>query len=218
MKLNGNQYKCKYGLYHDKKVINGEPSSNNGWIYTAYGLKLFGEVYIESNTFNECYQSTQDFMRIDRLPNKRTPPLSIDEVIGMVSLGVLNADMLEAYDWYMYGDIRAYKKIRWIDSIKEAWRCRKQHRNYWWKRNNIKMAKLACKIMPWHKAYIKGKPNLWFALHVIFTAMGNNTSAKNLCLLMCEDLNSPLKYLFNKKKQYADYFEDGHIFRESLEN
>ena len=214
------KYICYYGLYHDKPVDeSGAPSSNNGWVYSAMAKHLNLPINhgLQTETYLKCRNCAQDFMRIDRLPGKRTPPLSHDELIGLKSLNKINADMMKVYDWYMYGDVRTYATISWFSAIKEAYKHRKEHRNFWWETNNMGMAKLSNKVKPWHKSYIKNDPSLIFYLHVIHTAIFGDTSSKNLCLLMCEDLRCNwLKLLFNKKKQYKKYFGEDHIFYKVL--
>lgn len=50
-----------------------------------------------------------------------------------------------------------------------------------------------------------------FKLHILFTAIFGNNSTKNLAVLMLEDLNSKyLIKLFNKGKQYREYFGELH--------
>lgn len=107
-------YKDKYGRYHDRVVKNGEPSSDNGWIYSAYakavGLKLnysnMNSAYVISVRSMEPYviNRARDFQEL--------PPCSRDEIIGLQSLGMLNYNALRNREFYIDNTSNALKKPR----------------------------------------------------------------------------------------------------------
>lgn len=92
-------YEDKYGRYHHKPCINGEPSSNNGWIYSAYADKLglpLNDSELQS-CFNKCLNEHNTF--ILRSPLKGLPPMSRDEILGAAALGLLKARNLKGWSF-----------------------------------------------------------------------------------------------------------------------
>lgn len=84
-------YIDKWGRYHDKICLFEEPSSNNGWIYTAYAWKFDMEVDREkiSDCFRKCLFFLEGKTRIARSPYKFEPPISRDEILGLAYLDLL---------------------------------------------------------------------------------------------------------------------------------
>jgi len=217
-------YVCKYGLYHDKEVISGEPRSNNGWIYSAYasvvGLEL--NVIKLAQTIIKCDRSTEKDFIVDRLPQKPSPPLSIDELIGMVSIGIVHGRVLESYKWYYHED---QSKTSWLTALKAAWKIRKEHRNYFWENQITPVYKLAFKVMPHHMHYIKRKSGMkstcaektLFLVHVLVNSMSKKHYIKNVSWLMLKDLDSKfLIKLFNHRKNLTAEFGKDHPIVKSI--
>ena len=212
------KYVCKYGLYHDKPCVDNEPSSNNGWIYTAYakalGLKTGNYFYL----YNSCFSDRGNFI-INRLPKKTKPPISRDEIIGMVSLKTTIDDVLWYSDFNMYR--LNLKNVSYFDSLKALWIIRNEHRNYMWENKIYPAYKLAFKLMPHDVYYIKKYNRVkqsffeWgmFQLYAFSTILQNNVSAKNVLWLQLKDLNSIfwIKFL-NQKKNFLEYFGKEHVF------
>ena len=83
-------YQDKWTRYHHKPVKDGEPASNNGWIYTSVARKLGFK--FDRDKLQECYNLCETEtvpIKVKRSPDQRFPPLSKDEVIGLISLGLL---------------------------------------------------------------------------------------------------------------------------------
>lgn len=207
-----NKFTCKYGLLHDKPTSNNEPSSNNGWIYRAYLSKLenkfdINQLFTLRYTFQKCHIEDELYF-ITRLPSKMYPPISRDEIIGMISLGF---NPLK-YGWFMY---REESKPSYIDAIKELWSIRNEHRNYFWQKNLCEAYPIAMKLW-WHdRHYIlkkQGKKSnlfywLMFQLYCITTLLQKNISAKNVLWLQLSDLDSLYWIkLINPKKNFKEYF------------
>jgi hypothetical protein len=74
-------FQDKYGRFHHKPCINGEPSSNNPWIYTAE-CKAAGLDIDESKTL-DCFKMSLTSFGFDRNPNQILPAISHDEIIAM---------------------------------------------------------------------------------------------------------------------------------------
>lgn len=131
--MSANKYVDKYGRYHDKPCLNGEPSSNNGWVYTAYAEKLGLEVNYPTlaKCFLGCKIANKDLdngIALIRSPNKELPPMSRDEVLGMAALGFLKPQHLNGWNFSPY----AIPKFNLIKTIKQFIELKDKHRNYLW--------------------------------------------------------------------------------------
>ena len=224
-------YVDRYGLYHHKPSINGESPSNNGWIYTAYAKKLgLGVSPVEAlwEFRVSCMVGTQDGFWVNRLPLKQDPVISHDEIIGMISLGVLGAYELSQRNWSM--TTVGSEEYPLIEQLKAVLSLRGQHRTYVHRHPVEAAYPIVFKILPHIRYYAKkvsGEQNAsileWLAFNAsIFLDLVQPSawaSTHNLATLMLEDLDSKFWIRFyDKKKNYDDYFEDGHIFREELED
>lgn len=221
-----NSYICKYGLYHDKPVTDGEPSSNNGWIYTAYA-KALGfflpnrKHYQDLNAKCMVQDQSSDFYRY-RLPGLVEPPISRDEIIGMHVLNT-NIDFLLGYVYGWYLTRRQWQEYSMIQAIKALWAIRKEHRNYFWKNKIYPAYKLAFKLMPHDRYFIKAtselfKPNLYewvmFQVYALATILQKNYSARNILWLQLNQMHSVFWINFvNQPKNFENYFREGHPFR-----
>ena len=215
-------YKCKYGLYHDKPCLNNEPRSNNGFIYSSYaqkiGLKL--DVELIAETYNKCIGDELYF--IYRLPSKPEPVISRDEIIGMVSLGLEN---VLRYDYNLYRENKPPSCIDYLVALKGLYKIRNEHRNYFWQNKIMSVYPLAMRLMPHDQYYVdmkidgKSKPYKWllFQLYAFATVMQENTSAKNVLWLQLKDLDSKfwIKYI-DMKKNFAEYFGEEHVFNKQI--
>ncbi len=124
-------YQDKYGRYHHKPCINGEPSSNNGYIYTAYADKL-GLPLNDSELqfcFNKCVNEHNTF--ILRSPGKGLPPMSRDEILGAAALGLLKARNLQGWSF----SPRPIPRFNLFKLIAQLLEVRGKHRNYFWENN-----------------------------------------------------------------------------------
>lgn len=87
-----NNYIDSYSRYHNKPITDSDPyPCNNAWIFTSYAKKL--GLIVDMNKLGQCF----NLCRIDSETLVRNPddsieknvPISRDEIIGMVALGVL---------------------------------------------------------------------------------------------------------------------------------
>jgi hypothetical protein len=222
-------YKCKYGLYHDKPVSDGEPSSDNGWIYTAYAKSLGLQVpsWEELSVLMKgCMEERNPDFWIERLPvNRRKdeldPPVSHDELIGMISLSVLPPLLLKNKGWTT--TTVSSEDYTWLEQLEALWLLRGQHRTFIHKEEIREAYPIAFKLGAHIRYYAKklhGKKTTMFealAFHVSIVLDIFQSSAwastHNISTLMLEDLNSKfLIKFFNKEKNYLDYFQEGHPF------
>lgn len=139
-----NNYVDVYGRYHDKPCLRDMPSSNNGWIYTAYANKL--GLPVDMRKVGRCFNLCRvDSSTLLRSPGKVTPPISRDEILGMVALGVFNPFKGAHLGWNFspypipkFSFIQLCKQL-WELTPSSVWDAEKdkyvtvyKHRNYFW--------------------------------------------------------------------------------------
>jgi len=222
-------YQDKFTRYHDKPTINGESSSNNGWIYSAYGKYLAPDTGDEIKRVRcaaDCLRSLAP-LKMDRSPNDLHPPLSKDEIIGLVSLDLLFNEELEDSHWNFCNLEYEPKKLT-ISSIitaaKALYDIRKEHRNYVWQIKIIDAYALAFYLAP-HDQYYVRKYNkkstsilqkISFYLNFVSVLTSDNKSTKMMLWLQLEDLKHPLLRFINKEKYVRAYFNEDHPFVKGL--
>lgn len=124
-------YVDKYGLYNVKPVVDGNPSGNDGWIITAYAIKL--GLPVEREKILQAYdllKKDQKGMPLERLPNKATPYLSRDVILGLVYLKILTVKDLE--DWEYSFSPFPLPKFNFFQAVKQFWGLKGKHRNHFW--------------------------------------------------------------------------------------
>lgn len=160
-----NNYQDKYGRYHHKPCIDGEPSSNNAWLYTAYARK-FG-LGINRTQLKNCYTlcNVYEFDKklhyIIRSPRKPLPPMSRDEILGISYLGLLNKSVLVGWN-FSPRPIPTFNPLKLIKQLREA---RGKHRNYFWENNLDQIYRFAFSVPLTDRHFILkqwGKFNLFY--------------------------------------------------------
>ena len=141
------KYLDKYGMYHDKACIDGQPSSNNGWIYTAYAEKanLPYDKELVRKTFDKCKMPNRDLAHgfyLIRTPYRACPPISRDEILGMAALGFLKPQHLDGWSFSPY----PVPKFSLIKAIKQLLELRGKHRNYFWQNNMDQVYRFAFSV------------------------------------------------------------------------
>lgn len=112
-------YLDKYGRYHQKICINGEPSGNNGYIYSSYAQKVGLSLDVDSiqSCYNQCLVGGKFVLRS---PGKELPPQSRDEITGACSLGLLKPDHLNKWSFSPY----PLPRFSLIKLVKQLWELR----------------------------------------------------------------------------------------------
>lgn len=235
----GKTYQDKYTRWHDKPVVNGD-HSNNGWVYSAYGRHLTKDT-MDSEKLIQCFNgcSRDHFpLKIDRTPNDPTPPLSKDEVVGMVSFGYLNYKELEASHWNfcnleytpkkltLKSIWKAYKELKRIKKeVKEQNLEGSKKRNYMWENKRTDAYSLGFWLQPWDQYYVRRyfdqKTTLFqkiaFYANFATTFYKGNKSVRMMLWLQCEDMQHWLLKYIPKDKWVRDYFDSDHPFVKGLE-
>ena len=179
-----NNYIDKYSRYHHKPVpVFGEPSSNNGWIYTAYAFHL-GMIHTGASwrKLGDCFRlcrpdqdRPQDGYKFLRNPGKETPPISRDEILGLVALGFLQKYHLEKLNSNWNFSPYPLPRFSAVQLIKQLWELRpsvehvgydhfsllarfkivdhtnvyqlnRKHRNYFWQNNLDQLYRFAFSV------------------------------------------------------------------------
>jgi len=213
-------------FYHDKPCINGQPSSNNGYIYTAYSKYLAPDTTNRHRLlarFLKCTKSL-DPVKINRLPQKETPPCSKDEIIGMVSLGLLSDSELSRSHYNFCNLDTPFERKLSLKSIfgavRALYKIRNEHRNYVWQNKVIAGYPLAFRLPNWDIYYVQKysgvTPSLMntllFYINFINVYIKGDKSSRMMLFLQLNDLKSPLRKIIPYKKWIKDYFPEDHTF------
>lgn len=225
------EYQDSATMWHDRKCINGIPSSNNTWIYTAYSKYLAPKSFLRHEVMQRYLSCARSFdpLKIDRLPQMHTPPLSKDEVIGMVSLGLLTSKELENSHWNFCNLEAEFDRKLSLGSIyrgiKALWGIRGKHRNTVWAENVVEAYPLAFRLAPhdiyYVKRFYKRSTSLLekAAFYANFASVyfRGDKSSRMLLWLQLEDMNHYLLKFIPKKKWVQTYFESEHPFHKAVE-
>lgn len=225
--MSENEYVCKYGLYHHKPVIDGKPSSNNGWIYTAYAVyagfdySLFELI----NVFRQCLENT-DIYLINRLPNKSYPPISRDEIIGMTYLDVYPFSIISSNNYKLY-DIGLVSPS-FVRIVKDSAKALmhyivNQDRNYFWKARLFGVYPIAFNLSYADRYSIKIHMNkktnivefIAFYLYAFKTLIYSKNYEKSVLFIQLIMINSILVRFLNFKELMKNEFPKDHPILQS---
>lgn len=127
-----NNYQDLYSRYHDKPTVESRPSSNNGWVYSAYAVKL--GLPIDQEKLEDCFYSClRKGKFVFRTPNKPRPFLSRDEILGAAYLGLLKPEHLNNWDYSPFPPVK-FSATRLFDQLALLYDHRTD-RNYFWQNN-----------------------------------------------------------------------------------
>lgn len=237
--MNNVSYVCKYGLYHDKPcAVEGydtnirlgnyptaiyAPSSNNGWIYTAYAKALGMPVdfALVHKTYLKCKEvEDKNFLAV-RLPGKEEPPISRDEAIGMHYLGKdIGLRLMLFWDWNL-SNSELWESYSWLKSFKTTLSLRDKHRNYIWE-NKVYPAYRFGFLIGYHDRYYIKKTTgnkstllefVWFYMYVITTFFSKKHYVKNVLWLQLSHVKSKFWIMFlRRKNNFISEFGLSHPF------
>lgn len=156
-----NDYFDKWGRVHHKPCKYGEPSSNNGWIYTAY-LNKAG-VKLDSFSLGICFRACVDKTVLRRHPPivESSVPISRDEILGMVELGFLKPEHLNGWNFSPY----PLPKFNLFKTIKQFIELKDKHRNYFWQNNLDQVYRFAFSVPLNDRHFILQK---WGKFNIIY--------------------------------------------------
>jgi hypothetical protein len=158
-------YFDKYGRIHDKPSPKGAPSSNNGWLYSAYFYKLRGYT-IEDETnpaFLLAGESCAETLQRHPYGTKPTPPISRDEILGLAYLKFLKPKHLKGWSFSPY----PVPKFSLKTLLSQLWQLRPtviglslpyavefKHRNYFWENNLDQLYRFAFSVPLQDRAFL----------------------------------------------------------------
>jgi hypothetical protein len=153
-------FQDRWTRYHDKPCTEGNPSSNNGWIYSAYAKKLgltMDEKKLEI-CFDGCTRYVYGKCVLTRHPvtEKDTVPMSRDEILGMAYLGLLTQEHLNGWSFSPY----PIPKFCLKTLIKQVLEAKGQHRNYFWKNNLGQLYRFTFSVPLTDRAFIIEHSNM----------------------------------------------------------
>lgn len=219
-------YQDKDTCYHDKIVTDGEPSSNNPMIYTAYSKYLAPNTIDRQKLIARFIRCTKSLypLKINRHPGVEEPLYSKDEVIGAVSLGLLSDSELSKSHYNFCNTDEEFERKLSLKSILKAakalYKIKDEHRNYVWKNRIVEAYPLAFLLPPNDVYYVQkysGKTpgiftTIMFYLNFISTYVKGDKSSRMMLFLQLNDLKHPLRKIVPKKKWVKNYFEADHTF------
>lgn len=164
-----NNYVDMYSRYHHKEVTISNPiPSGNGWLYTAYAAKAGLEIDYGklSQCFDDCTEVGSDGLaHLNRSPGKSTPPISRDEILGMIYLfGEGDSGDGIEQDWNFspfpipkFSALQLIKQLYELrpeihqegnDSFFNPFKCSLvfKHRNYFWQNNLDQLYRFAFSV------------------------------------------------------------------------
>lgn len=148
------KYIDKWGRYHDKPCLNREPSSNNGWIYTAYAAKV--GIQLDNIKLSVCMSKCRipgNPPHLIRSPDKSLPPMSRDEILGFAALGLLQPEDLQGWNFSPY----SIPRFNLIKLAQQLWDLRpslNRHRNYFWQNGLSQIYRFAFSVPLQDRAFL----------------------------------------------------------------
>ena len=136
-------YIDKYGRYHHKPTDGINPSSGNGWIYTAYAVKL--GLPVNKYKLNECFKLCSQNGILIRNPNMETSPISRDEILGLAKLGLLKPKVIKGFNFSPY-PIPRFNPFKLAVQLWDLRPSLKRHRNYFWENNLDQLYRFAFSV------------------------------------------------------------------------
>lgn len=224
-----NTYQDFWARWHHKPCTNGEPSSNNGWIYTAYAYHLGLDFNFMELT--DCYEECErgNWPKSDRSPGKLYPPLSRDEVLGLYVCGLITFKQLKINYW-QFCNIPGFiptplYKVNWFKAARAAWKIRKAHRNALWEEFDL-----------WHFGFRLPPQDTWFILKVadikpsfihtlyfyissVLTLFSEGSSGKLILWLKLKELKMEGSMLFKFlewENAFMEHFGEEHPFNKEI--
>lgn len=159
-----NDYFDKWGRLHHKPCKYGEPSSNNGWIYTAYADKC--GIKLDDFMLGVCFRACNDKGVLRRHPPivESNVPISRDEILGMAALGFLKPEHLDGWNFSPY----PIPKFSLLKTVQQVIELKDKHRNYFWQNNLDQIYRFAFSVPISDRHFILQK---WGKFNIIYWAI-----------------------------------------------
>ena len=126
----------KYGRVHDQEVENGNPSSDNGWLYSAVYKKLGGQLSLDLDSVRICVENLQ--RHPEKVEERNEVPISRDEILGLAYLGYLKPEHLDGWNFSPYKN-EPFNLIKFVkqslELVESFYPFELKHRTYFWEHN-----------------------------------------------------------------------------------
>lgn len=160
----------KFGRVHDKPTDGVNPSSNNGWYYSAVVDKLGLAVNIDMEAAKKC---AEELVR-HPIPVENCPPISREEIMGLAYFGALKPHHLKGWNFSPY----PVPKFNLVETIKQANSCvesyrpfKLKHRNTFWQQGYSQLYRFAFSVPFSDRHFLNkcwGRYNLfWHIVHIL---------------------------------------------------
>lgn len=203
MKTELEYYVDEYGRYHDVPVNAArQPSSDNGWLYSAIGKKIGAHDFLaEYNRNHPSPAALYCVVKRVRHPKGVTNrdqdiPISRDEILGLVYLGYMKPDDLTGWNFSPF----KMEKFNLIRLIKQLWEAKGEHRNYFWRNDLKQIYRFAFSVPLQDRHFINscwGRYNFFYhMIHVIDNLIPKkNRSSRNMRFLKTgKDIKGVVNY------------------------
>jgi len=147
----------RFGFLHDKRSIDGKGSSGNPCIYSAYWKALTGKhidylgVY-QSGMIKKSIMGND--ITITRHPDNNNVT-SLDEIIGAISLDLIDDEFLKLYDYRWHDTLHSPSKFRIFQALVY---CAGKHRNFFKEGYGVRdMHPIAYLVPPHIRHYLNNK-------------------------------------------------------------
>jgi len=193
------------GRIHDKPTNGINPSSGNGWIYSAVYKKLGGELKLDDEAGKFC---ALNLVRNPPPYQEGQSPISRDEILGLAYLGYLKPEHLKGWSYSPYPTpkfniIKLFKQASALVKWKETWQEKKlvlMHRNTFWKEGYDQIYRFAFSVPYSDRHFILqcwGKYNIfWHLVHkLLLRKPSTDRSGRQIRWLKTgEDLEALVNY------------------------
>jgi hypothetical protein len=200
-------YIDKYGRIHDAPSMNGESSSDNGWLYSAVAKRAGFPLQLNQDVAQHAAETLQ--RHPPTVTNRPFVPISRDEILGLAYLGYLKPHHLEGWNF----SPEPLPRFNPIKLIQQLWRIRKEHRTYFW-RNGLTQVNHVAYMVPLQDRHFLlqcwGKYNAFYHLiHIIDSAIPkSDRSSRNMRFLKTgKDIGGVINY-FGPNHPLSKYVQD----------
>jgi hypothetical protein len=173
------KWKDSAGRIHDRPTDGENPSSDNGWLYTAVLKKLTGVKPVGLDDHSAMYCCYNLVRHPPQFTNRPYVPISRDEILGLAYLGYLKPQHLNGWNFSPYelprlNPIKLFKQASKLVNWKETWKQKTlvlMHRNTFWQQGFDQMYRFAFSVPYSDRHFILkcwGKYNpIWHLVHII---------------------------------------------------
>jgi len=176
------KYTDRYGRIHDGPSDGDNPSSDNGWLYSAVAKRAGYPISVSEDTALHCSSARK--RHPPTVTNRPYVPISRDEILGLAYLGYLKPRHLNGWNF----SPEPLPKLNIILLVKQLLEARGQHRTYFWQNRLTQINHLAYSVPLQDRHFLNkcwGRYNPFYHLiHIIDSNLKKeNRSSRNMRFL-----------------------------------